>query len=116
MSVASLSDSLKSLQMSLDSSSRTLIIEAAGPNRDLYLNILPMLFDLKVSYNNRDQFLQPVQCSEVDAILKDGSEVANCSSNFQIVRQDNVWTLEESESVDPLYPLKQLEIHNVRVF
>jgi hypothetical protein len=112
MSVESFADSLRVLYQK--SGVATPTIEVVGRNRDLYLNVLPLLFDVKVVYNGLSDKLQPTDCNNVQAIVQDEDLEAECQSPYIIVKSKGKWTLDTYVPVDILTPLKDSEKANVR--
>jgi len=81
----SFSNCLKQIQSSINNSkNKKLIIEAVGPRKDMYQNILPLLFDIHVLSDQLNEYNIKNDTSISDCILLDGPGKQYTKSNYYI--------------------------------
>ena len=101
----------------LTNGSQGLSIEAVGPRRDVYLNILPLLFDIDVSYKGHNQLLKPSNCNNVSAVLQDEEGfVPSCKPKYQIVRTESGYEVLDFIDLDIRTPLNALKRADIRIW
>ena len=98
---------------------RRAVLEAVGPHRDLYLNVLPLLYDVSIAYKGRNEYLHYASCSTVDAAIIDGDASPECHTKTLIVRQGEGWEVRSEKkfvSTDSSKVLEELARQKARLW
>ncbi len=97
-----------SLQLKKDK----LVVEAVGIRKDMYQNILPLLFNINIIFNGVDQYDKKVISTKSDCIFLDGEGIQTTKSQYYIIPSFNKengiyeYTIEKIEEVNTLEPLE----------
>ncbi len=103
------SECLKKLSLSNDN--KKLIIEAVGPRKDMYQNILPLLFDITVISDQLDEYNNKYYTTNSDCIFLDGPGKQYTKSSYYIEYDSNTkeYNLVQPKELDILQPYNYLK-------